>query len=449
LFAGNQHWGHATSKDLYNWESQKIAISPRFSSEQIFSGSIVVDVNNTSGFFPSQTDGVVAIYTLNNEVEQRQDISYSKDGGYTFTYYEGNPVLSINSTQFRDPKVIWYEDHWVMVIAYSVDFTIGIFTSKDLKSWTHGSNFSHAGLLGVQYECPNLTPIPMSGIDETMYLLAVSINPGAPLGGSIQQYFPGHFNGTHFFAVDGAARISDFGKDNYAGQFFYGIDGSQDQIMIGWASNWQYAQVVPTGELEGWRSAMTLPRRTKLANVTRLGWDLISYPYDIEKLLKAQLARTTSLGDSLLTTDYKDLSSGAIYFKAKVFGLTAMSSTGTLNFTFSASRTKESVSGGYFFSGDASFWLDRGKTNGFQNPFFTDKFSTAALMRPDGVFTLEVVVDRSIMEVFLNGGEQSATTTFFPEGRLDNVVIAAEGVGDGVRIEVEVWGLESARKWSS
>ena len=79
-----------------------------------------------------------------------------------------------------------------------------------------------------------------------MYLLEISINPGAPLGGSISEYFPGSFNGTHFTAVDSAARISDFGKDNYAGQYFYGIPGSQKQVSMAWASNWQYTNRVPT-----------------------------------------------------------------------------------------------------------------------------------------------------------------------------------------------------------
>lgn len=147
--AGNQHWGHATSQDLYHWENQKIAI---FATEdsQIFSGSAVIDVNNTSGFFPDQTNGVIAIYTLNTAKEQTQELAYSIDGGYTFEKYSGNPVLSVNSTQFRDPKVIRYGDSWVMVVSYASDFVIGIFTSPDLKDWTHASNFSHHGLLGIQ-----------------------------------------------------------------------------------------------------------------------------------------------------------------------------------------------------------------------------------------------------------------------------------------------------------
>ena len=285
LIAGNQHWGHATSKDLYNWINQKIAIFPDVQGDGIFTGSAVIDVNNTSGFFPNQTNGVVAVYTLNTATEQSQEIAYSTDGGYTFTKYAQNPVININSSQFRDPKVIWYAEtsSWVMVVSYAQDYVIGIYTSPNLKSWTHASNFSHHGLLGLQFECPNMVSIPMEGSDQLMYVMLVSINPGAPLGGSITQYFPGSFNGTHFKAVDHAARIADFGKDNYAGQFVYGTPDGTAPISIAWASNWQYSQVAPTGQLEDWRSSMSLPRVNYLRNITRIGYTLHSAPYDLSQ----------------------------------------------------------------------------------------------------------------------------------------------------------------------
>ena len=266
IVAGNQHWGHATSQDLYHWENQPIALFPPNNFTFVFSGSAVVDVNNTSGFFPNRTNGVVAIYTLaeypgGQAGPQQQAIAYSFDSGFTFTPYAQNPVIASNSSQFRDPKVIWYEDHWVsillpkpfdhhdeillvqmppsapyskrsivltrpllnieflttsfqvMVIAYAQEFAIGFFTSPNLIDWTPASNFSYHGLLGEQYECPNLVEVPVNGTEgETMYVLAISINPGAPLGGSITEYFIGDFNGTHFTEADGATRLSDFGK---------------------------------------------------------------------------------------------------------------------------------------------------------------------------------------------------------------------------------------------
>ena len=178
----------------------------------------MVDVNNTSGFFPNQTNGVVAIYTLaeypgGNAGPQQQAIAYSVDGGYTFTPYQNNPVIPSNSSQFRDPKVIWYDDHWVLVLAYAQEFAVGFYTSPDLKNWTHASNFSYHGLLGAQYECPNLVEMPVQGGNgSSMFVLQISINPGAPLGGSISEYFIGDFNGTHFTPADGVTRLTDFGK---------------------------------------------------------------------------------------------------------------------------------------------------------------------------------------------------------------------------------------------
>lgn len=433
---------------MYHWENQQIAIFPPNNVSNIFSGSAVVDVNNTSGFFPDQDNGVVAIYTLNTPTKQIQEIAYSYDGGYTFTPYESNPVIDSTSTQFRDPKVIWFEDHWVMVIAYSQDFVIGIFTSPDLKEWTHASNFSHHGLLGLQYECPNMVEIPVNGTDETMYVLTISINPGAPLGGSITEYFPGYFNGTHFTAVDAAARIADFSKDNYAGQFFYGTPSGSDAISIAWASNWQYTQVAPTGS-EGWRSAMSLPRRNYLTNITRLGWTLVSEPYDLTPVVGKELGSNDSLVNASLVIDYSEVASNAIYFEANVTGLPAVaniSSTASLNFSALSPVSGESVSGGYFFGGDNPFWLDRGKTRGFDNPYFSDKFSISQLLDPSGAWNIKGVIDRSIIEVFLDRATYSATATFFPVQPLTLFSVRTTGLPAGAQVSVAVWGLDSV--WS-
>ncbi|CAG8955074.1 hypothetical protein HYFRA_00007088 [Hymenoscyphus fraxineus] len=444
--AGNQHWGHATSKDLYHWDNQKIAIFATENS-QIFSGSAVIDVNNTSGFFPNQDNGVVAIYTTNTPTAQTQDLAWSVDGGYTFEKYSGNPVLTLSpaSTQFRDPKVIKHGDLWVMVIAYSQEFVIGFFTSPDLKSWTHASNFTSHGLLGLQYECPSLVEMPVEG-GTTAWVLAISINPGAPLGGSIQEYFIGDFNGTHFTPLDNAARISDFSKDNYAGQFFYGIPPTEEQIYIGWASNWEYAQVVPTGSSEGWRSAMTLPRRTKLAKVQRTGWDMLDVPVDLAPVLETPLAQNSSLGNGTILIDYSSLDSGAIFFQCNVSNIPNITlSKGTLNFTFSSSVTQESISGGFFFGGDNPFWMNRGKVLGFGeiNPFFSDKYSIGNPINANGTFTLEGVLDRSILEVFLDHGRSTGTMTFYPEGVLDTMVLKTAGLNEDVVVSVAIWGLKS------
>ncbi|KAE9964702.1 hypothetical protein BLS_008129 [Venturia inaequalis] len=451
LVAGNQHWGHATSKDLYHWVNQPIALFPPNNYTYIFSGSAVVDVNNTSGFFPNQTNGVVAIYTLaeypgGQAGPQQQAIAYSHDSGYTFTPYEANPVIASTSSQFRDPKVIWYQDHWVMVLAYAQEFTIGFFTSPDLKAWTATSNFSYHGLLGLQYECPNLVEMPVQGTNKTAWVLQISINPGAPLGGSIAEYFPGTFNGTHFEAADAVARIADFGKDNYAGQFFYGTPAGAGAVSIAWASNWQYTQLTPTGPLEGWRSSMSLPRRNYLANITRVGWDMISEPYDMTPVLGDVLAANSSLGNGTVRVDFSSVKSNALYFAVNVTGInsTLISGSATMNFTFRSPVSNEYLQGGFYFGSDTPFFVDRSGVRGFDNVFFTDKVSTNNPISADGTWSMVGVIDRSIFEVFLDGGERSGTVSFYPKEPLTQMTLAAADTLPGMKISVEVRAINSA-----
>ena len=448
LVAGNQHWGHATSTDLYHWTNQPIALFPPNSTSGIFSGSAVVDKNNTSGFFPDQDDGVVAIYTLHTPTAEVQELAISYDGGYTFTPYEGNPVLDIGSDQFRDPKVIWYEDHWVMVIAYATEFTIGIYTSYDLKTWNHASNFTDHGLLGLLYECPNLVQVPLwkngTATGELAWILLISINPGAPLGGSISQYFPGWFDGYTFTPFDGAARISDFAKDNYAEQYFFGTEPDQ-AISIAWASNWQYTNVVPTAS-EGWRSAMSLPRYNYLTEVERTGWEMGSLPYGLDAVKGRQFSYDQDFANKSVIVDYANVTSGALYISAN-FSLpddAELTSAATFNLTFT-SPAGDRLRAGYIFGGTAAGvgWIDRRYTLGYgeDDPLFTDRFSSAGEAPAKRI---EVVIDRSILEMFIDKGAFSGTSIFFPQEPLNNLTVATAGLPEGSKVEIEVWELTSA-----
>ena len=283
----------------------------------------------------------------------------------------------------------------------------------------------------------------MEGQDESMYMLAISINPGAPLGGSITQYFPGTFNGTHFEAVDGAARLTDFSKDNYAGQWFFGVPGDQPQVSIAWASNWQYTQLVPTGPAEGWRSQMSLPRYNYFKNITQVGYDLVSTPYQLEAIFEQELAFNSSLNNGTVLLDYSGVPSWALYFQANVTGLTATTLAGTVNFTFTSSVSGEYVRGGTTVGGDT--WIDRGHTNAFDNPYFTDKFSSTGLYNAStGEWRISGVIDRSILEVFVNGGEQSGTTTFYATQPLDTMRLAGAGLNTNATLSVGVWSLVDA-----
>ncbi|KAF4464315.1 beta-fructofuranosidase [Fusarium albosuccineum] len=366
----------------------------------------------------------------------------------SFKFKKGEFVLtqswkySIN----EDPKVVRYGDSWAMVVAYPHDFAIGIFTSPDLKEWTAASNFSYHGLLGLQYECPNMISIPYVDEDgekqDDMWLMAISINPGAPLGGSTTEYHPGIFNGTHFEAVDAAARIADFGKDNYASQWFYGLPEDEYPVSIAWASNWQYTGVVPTGN-EGWRSSMSLPRENYLTKAKRVGWKLVSRPYDLRG---PELASNGSFGNGTLTIDYTHVESGALYWEANVTGVpdSGISATATMNFTFSSPLTGEYINGGYYFGGDTAVFINRGGARGFDNVFFTDKMSTSSLPTNRGSWSVSGVIDRSILEIFFNGGVDSATNTFFTTQPLSQMIFSTADLPEGVKVSVKVQVLKSA-----
>ncbi|KAI1632514.1 glycosyl hydrolase [Biscogniauxia mediterranea] len=460
LVAGNQHWGHATSADLYHWENQAIALYPPEEGVYVFSGSAVVDVNNTSGFFPDQDNGVVAMFTLahGGSGPQTQDIAYSRDGGYTFEYYAANPVIDSASSQFRDPKVIWYEDHWVAVIAYSQEFVVGVYTSPDLKAWTWASNFSRHGLLGTQYECPNLVKMPVrdrasGAVLGEKYVLSISVQPGAPLGGSITEYFAGDFNGTHFAPLDGATRLTDFAKDNYAAQYFYGTADGANPVSLGWASNWQYAQQVPTGEREGWRSAMTLPRENYLTQAPRVGLVMASAIYDISPVLEdgeALAEQTLAGGDGSVVVDYAGVASGAVLVDVGVTGIntTLVTAYTTLNLSLSSPASGEALQSGFYFGGDTPFFVNRGLVRGFDNVFFTDKFSAADVYSSDpsalASWRMQAVVDRSIFEVFVDGGLHAGTVLFYPTQPLSLLTVAARDLPEGAQVSVSVRALKSA-----
>ena len=276
---GPMHWGHATSKDLIHWEEQPIALYPD-SLGYIFSGSAVVDVNNTSGFGKNGKAPLVAIFTHHNVIGEQakkidyqyQSIAYSLDEGKTWTKYEGNPVVkNPGIIDFRDPKVMWYEPQkeWIMTLATKDRITF--YSSPDLKTWNRESDFGKdLGAHGGVWECPDLFPLEHNG--KKVWVLLVSINPGGPNGGSGTQYFLGNFDGQQFTPVDTATRWIDYGTDNYAGVTF--SNTGKRTIFMGWMSNWQYAQEVPTAN---WRSAMTIPRDLEIKTVNNKEF-LVSKP---------------------------------------------------------------------------------------------------------------------------------------------------------------------------
>lgn len=212
---GNMSWGHATSPDLLHWTQQPLAIPQTFNEsgqpiEDIFSGSIVVDHDNSAGFGPEGSSPMVAIYTSAYTQQhpqyagiQAQSLAYSLDSGQTWTKYDGNPVLNRGSANFRDPKVFRYDgpagSYWVMVAVEALEHKVVIYKSTDLKSWEHLSDFGPANATTGIWECPDLFPLPVDGDpSKTKWVMVVNLNPGGPNGGSTGQYFVGDFDGTTF-----------------------------------------------------------------------------------------------------------------------------------------------------------------------------------------------------------------------------------------------------------
>lgn len=266
---GNMHWGHSTSTDLMHWKFEGCAIVPD-AWGAIFSGSCVVDHNNTAGF---GKDAVIAFYTSAKASPwgdvQSQSMAYSLDNGKTFVKYEGNPILTSSEKDFRDPKVFWYAPgkHWVMMLA--VGQHMEIYSSVNLKEWKKESEFgAMQGAHGGVWECPDLVEIPVEGTREKKWVLICNLNPGGPFGGSAAQYFVGSFDGKKFVNESPTqTKWMDWGKDNYATVTWNNAPDGRC-IALGWMSNWQYANNVPTRQ---YRSANTLARDLSLY---RLGTEL-------------------------------------------------------------------------------------------------------------------------------------------------------------------------------
>ena len=250
----NMTWGHSTSTDLVHWKYEGDAVEPD-ALGTVFSGSAVVDMENTSGFGKG---AVIALYTSAGE-SQTQSLVYSTDNGKTFHKFEGNPVITSNVPDFRDPHMFWNEDikKWNMILAAGQHMEI--YSSDNLKDWKYESSFGEKyGNHGGVWECPDLMKMKVRGTNKEKWMLICNINPGGPSGGSATQYFVGDFDG-HKFTCDSKPEVTkwmDYGKDHYATVTFDNAPEGR-RVAIAWMSNWQYANQVPTLQ---YRSGNSIPR---------------------------------------------------------------------------------------------------------------------------------------------------------------------------------------------
>lgn len=386
---GNMHWAHSTSTDLIHWKDEGIALAPD-AWGTMFSGSCVVDHEGTAGFGKG---AVIAMYTTSRPTPfggdvQAQALAYSKDGGRTFTKYEGNPVLTADIVDFRDPNPFWNEDikAWNLIMASGQEMRL--YSSPNLKDWKEESRFGkELGCHGGVWECPDLMKLPVEGTKESKWVLFCNINPGFIYGGSATQYFVGNFDG-HKFTVDNEARYAngnalwqDYGKDHYATVSFYNAPNGRHP-MIAWMSNWEYANDVPTKQ---YRSANSIVRDPFLYKVGK-EYFLGSRPapeYDkagLDKQIKVKGSCTVTLSnaegeEAVITYDQKAM-------------------------TLSFDRSK---------SGKVDF-----------NQNFAVK-TVAPVHRK--LTSLRIFIDNSSVEVFGNNGEVVLTNLVFPKSKLDKVTV--------------------------
>ena len=452
---GNMHWGHAVSKDLVHWENLDPAIA-RDPVGHIFSGSSVVDKKNTAGF---GKDAIIAIYT-NHSVNhgEVQCIAYSNDNGRTFTKYEGNPVLTPfdGLKDFRDPKVFWYEKGkcWYMII--SADKETRFYKSKNLKKWTYVSAFGKGlGQQPCQYECPDFFQLPVNGDKKKMkWVMTMNINPGCWFGGSATEYFVGDFDGKNFTCPDAHdVKWLDWGKDHYATVTF---SNTGDRVLgITWMSNWQYANLTPFKQNRG---ANGLPRELKLYE--KNGKYYISE--DVAPEVYALRKDTKNLADASVA-DAKDLKGvaanmeGAFEIEADV----TPDANGIAGIEISNNKRERTMI--YFDMKQGKVVMDRTESGltdfgkqavphdielawdkqraaegkepariansiNYKNDFALATWAPLSLCE-DGkkTYHVDIFVDKSSVELFVDGGRIAMTNLVFPVAPYENVKLYTQG----------------------
>ncbi len=418
---GPMHWGHAVSTDLVHWQNLPIALAPD-ANGTIFSGSAVIDSNNTAGF---GKNAMVAVYSYNT---QTQGVAYSTDRGRTWTKYSGNPVISALAKDFRDPKVFWDTDRqqWVMVI--SAGHEARIFTSPNLREWTFSSTFSGGNTFGT-WEVPNLFPLKIE--DERKWVLLASSSNYAPAGGNGVQYFIGNFDG-HSFRSDYPDKTLwlDYGADNYAGTT-WSNEPRGKAVYIGWMSNWAYAEQTPT---LNWRGATTLPRELQLVRTSdgiRLAqtvvpaFDALRTPLGVWDGLAVNGEMALDKVHSRTLEIIADFEVG----DATRFGLDLHSGPdGKTRIVYNSNQSQ--------------LFVSRNPSSAFGDiSGFTPAFG-APLLPDNGHIKLHLYLDESSVEVFANNGLTVLTSQVFDYPLNDGLALFADG-GSAKISHLEVYTLGS------
>ena len=399
----NMSWGHSTSTDLVNWKHEPLALFGD-GLGTIFSGSCVLDKNNTAGYGDST---VVAFYTSAGP-SQTQSMAYSTDGGKTFTKYENNPIITSPSRDFRDPHVFWNEEagFWNMILAVGQEMQI--FSSSNLKDWKYESSFGEGyGNHGGVWECPDLMKMKVAGTDKEKWMLICNINPGGPFGGSATQYFIGEFDGHKFTCEDEPSETKwmDYGKDHYATVTFSNAPEGRN-VAIAWMSNWQYANQVPTKQ---YRSANSIARDLGLFEYNGETYCSVSPAKEMDAVRGARLSAPTEACEIVVTLK------------------------GDAQITLRNAKGERVVM--TYDDEEETFDMDRHRSG---NVSFSDAFPVATSSPTYGkVRQLRIFVDRCSVEAFDGDGKMCMTNLVFPTVPYDKLIIKGKAKAKIYKIKSE------------
>ena len=384
----------------------------------------------------------MAVYTANitkhdSGFAQYQNLAYSFNG-VNFIQYEKNPVLDIKAKDFRDPKIFWYVPgkKWVMIVSKPTEFKVQFYSSTDLKSWTCMSEFGNIGNTDRVWECPDIFELPVENSNEKKWVITLSA--GDPEKGFLaMQYFVGGFNGNSFKADDLSYPLYvDYGKDFYAGITYNDLPSTdRRRIMIGWASDWEYANDIPT---KGFRGMMAIPRTLSLSKSADGKYMLLQQPVEELKhyrgnmllnkksiLIKNGIYNPNIKGDAL-DIEFVITKNGAEKSGIKVF------------------KHGEEETLIYFDKKDNTVKIDRTKSG---NVNFNKKFSgieSVKISSGDLNLKFRILIDESIAEVFVNNGEEVLTDLVFPtkeNGAIE--FFAAKGATTQFR-DVKIWRMNAS-----